>query len=246
MAGLARRAVIVSTARTGLAKSYRGGFNATHGASMGGHVVRACIDKAGIDAAAVDDVIFGCGMPEGETGMNIGRNIALSAGCPVTTSGTTINRFCSSGLQAVASAAHSIIVDSVPVAVGGGIDSISLVQPKMVKGVVVDKALYKKYPAIWMPMIETADIVAHRYGVCCRAGAGLSPPPPNCPLRLPASLAEPRAPLSAPPFVPASHRVVRYPCVVPPLLLSGEPRATGRVQSGVAEADGCSSGRRAL
>ena len=161
----ARRAVVVSTARTGLAKSFRGGFNATHGAQMGGHVVRACISKAGVEPEAVDDVIFGCGMPEAETGMNIARNIALSGGCPVTTSGTTVNRFCSSGLQAVAMAAHSIVMDQVPCAIGGGIDSISLVQPKNYKGIVIDPELHRKYPAIWMPMIETADIVGARYGV---------------------------------------------------------------------------------
>lgn len=97
--------------------------------------------------------------------MNVARNAALWAGCPVTTSGATINRFCSSGLQAVANAAHSIIHDHVECAIGGGVDSISLVQPKMVKGVVTEKLLWKKYPALWMPMIETADIVAKRYGV---------------------------------------------------------------------------------
>jgi acetyl-CoA C-acetyltransferase len=162
---MSRRAVIVSTARTGLAKSFRGGFNKTHGAALAGHAIQNAISKAKIDPALVDDVILGCGMPEGETGMNVARNAALWAGCPVTTSGTTINRFCSSGLQAVASAAHSIIHDSVECAIGGGVDSISLVQPKMVKGVVTEKLLWKKYPALWMPMIETADIVAKRYGI---------------------------------------------------------------------------------
>lgn len=162
---MSRRAVIVSTARTGLAKSFRGGFNNTHGASLGGHAIKSAIAKAGIDAGEIEDVFLGCGMPEGETGMNIARNAALAGGCPVTTSGTTINRFCSSGLQAVAMAAQTIIVDGMPAAIGGGIDSISLVQPKMVKGVVVDKPLMKAFPALWMPMIDTADIVASRYGV---------------------------------------------------------------------------------
>ena len=133
------RAVIVSTARTGLAKSFRGGFNATHGAALGGHAIRHAIAKAGIEPEAVEDVFMGCGMPEGESGMNIGRNAALAGGCPVSTSGTTINRFCSSGLQAVAMAAQSIVVDGVPVAIGGGLDSISLVQPKMIKGVVLER-----------------------------------------------------------------------------------------------------------
>ena len=116
------RAVIVSTARTGLAKSFRGGFNATHGAALGGHAIKHAIAKAGIDPGDVEDVFMGCGMPEGESGMNIARNAALAGGCPVTTSGTTINRFCSSGLQAVAMAAQAIIVDSMPVAIGGGLD----------------------------------------------------------------------------------------------------------------------------
>mmetsp|Transcript_45186 Transcript_45186/g.102042 ORF Transcript_45186/g.102042 Transcript_45186/m.102042 type:complete len:397 (-) Transcript_45186:362-1552(-) len=157
------RAVIVSTARTGLAKSFRGGFNTTHGAALGGHAIAAAVAKAGIDPAMVDDVIMGCGMPEGETGMNIARNASLWAGLPISTSGTTINRFCSSGLQAVASAAHSIIVDGTQCAIGGGLDSISLVQPKMVKGAVVDKKLIRTFPALWMPMIDTADLVAQRY-----------------------------------------------------------------------------------
>jgi len=160
-----RRAVIVSTARTGLAKSFRGGFNTTHGAVLGGHAIKHAISKAGIDSADVEDVFMGCGMPEGETGMNIARNAALAGGCPVTTSGTTVNRFCSSGLQAIAMAAQTIVVDGVPVAIGGGLDSISLVQPKMIKGVVVERALMKAHPALWMPMIETADIVASRYGI---------------------------------------------------------------------------------
>lgn len=159
------RAVIVSTARTGLAKSFRGGFNATHGAALGGHAIRHAIAKASIEPGSVEDVFMGCGMPEGETGMNIGRNAALAGGCPVTTSGTTINRFCSSGLQAVAMAAQAIIVDGTPVAIGGGLDSISLVQPKMIKGVVVERNLMKSHPALWMPMIDTADNVAERYNI---------------------------------------------------------------------------------
>ena len=159
------RALIVSTARTGLAKSFRGGFNLTHGAALGGHAIKSAIARAGIEPGAVEDVILGCGMPEAETGMNIARNAAMWAGCPVTTSGTTVNRFCSSGLQAVAMAAQAILVDGTPCAIGGGLDSISLVQPKMVKGVVVDKPLMKAHPALWMPMIDTADIVASRYGV---------------------------------------------------------------------------------
>lgn len=159
------RAVICSTARTGLAKSFRGGFNMTHGAALAGRAIEAAIEKAGIDPSMVEDTFLGCAMPEGETGMNVARNAALWAGCPVSTSGVTINRFCSSGLQAVASAAQSIIVDGSPCAIGGGVDSISLVQPKMVKGAVTEAKLMKTYPALWMPMIETADIVAQRYSV---------------------------------------------------------------------------------
>lgn len=162
---MSRRAVIVSTARTGLAKSFRGGFNKTHGVALAGHAIQSAIAKAKIDPGLVDDVFLGCGMPEAETGMNVARNAALWAGCPVTTSGATINRFCSSGLQAIASAAHAITHDLVDCAIGGGVDSISLVQPKLAKGVVVERTLMKKYPALWMPMIETADIVAKRYGI---------------------------------------------------------------------------------
>ena len=165
---MSRRAVIVSTARTGLAKSFRGGFNATNPVALAGHCVQNVISRAGNGAVApsfVEDVILGCAMPEAESGMNVARNAALWGGCPVETSGVTINRFCSSGLQAVAMAAHSIVVDNVTCAIGGGVDSISLVQPKMVKNIVVEKQLYKKYPALWMPMIETADIVAERYNI---------------------------------------------------------------------------------
>lgn len=130
-----RRALIVGTARTGLAKSFRGGFNNTHGAALAGHAIKHSLAKAGVEPEAVEDVFMGCGMPEGATGMNVARNAALWAGCPTTTSGATINRFCSSGLQAVANAAHSIMVDGVPCAVGGGVDSISLVQKSMIDGV---------------------------------------------------------------------------------------------------------------
>ncbi|GMI20458.1 hypothetical protein TeGR_g5193 [Tetraparma gracilis] len=163
----ARRAVIVSTARTGLAKSFRGGFNMTHGAALGGHAIQHAVARAGLteDPSIVDDVFLGCGMPEGETGMNIARNAALWGGLPITTSGATINRFCSSGLQGIVSAAHAITAEGSTAAVGGGVDSISLVQPKLGKGVVVERKLMKTFPALWMPMIETADLVAQRYGI---------------------------------------------------------------------------------
>src|SRR6266705_4222505 len=121
-------AVIVSTARTPLCKSWRGAFNMTHGATLGAHAVRHAISRAGIDSAEVEDVIMGCALPEGATGQNIARQIALRAGLPVTTAGTTVNRFCSSGLQTIAMAAQRVIVDRVPVVVAGGLESISFVQ----------------------------------------------------------------------------------------------------------------------
>src|SRR5438105_2115665 len=121
-------AVIVSTARTGLAKSWRGAFNMTHGATMGGHVVRAAVERAKVDPAEVEDVLMGCALPEGATGGNIARQIAIRAGLPVTAAGVTVNRFCSSGLQAIAMAAQRVIVDRVPVIVAGGVESISCVQ----------------------------------------------------------------------------------------------------------------------
>ncbi|MBI1186868.1 MAG: acetyl-CoA C-acyltransferase [Alphaproteobacteria bacterium] len=162
-----RRAVVVSYARTGLAKSGRGGFNETHGASMTGHAIKHAVERAKVDAAEIEDVVIGCGAPEGATGMNIARLSAVKAGLPVTTSGTTINRFCSSGLQAIASAAHYIMHEGATAAVGGGVESISLVQLSGAQNRdhIVEPDLYSVMPALWMPMIETADIVAKRYGV---------------------------------------------------------------------------------
>ncbi len=121
-------AVIVSTARTGLAKSWRGGFNMTHGATLGAHAISAAVERAGIDPAEVEDVLLGCALPEGATGGNIARQAALRAGLPVTAGGATVNRFCSSGLQTIAMAAQRVIVDRVPVMVAGGVESISCVQ----------------------------------------------------------------------------------------------------------------------
>ena len=123
-----REAVIVSTARTPIGKAYRGAFNNTHGATLGGHAVKHAVERAGIDPAEVEDVIMGCAMPEGATGGNIARQIAIRAGLPVTTSGTTVNRFCSSGLQTIAMAAGRVVNEGVPVMVAGGLESISLVQ----------------------------------------------------------------------------------------------------------------------
>jgi len=160
-----RDAVIVSTARTGLAKSFRGGFNNTHGAAMAGHAVKHAIQRARIEPGDVEDVIMGCGLPEGATGQNIGRLAAIWAGCPVTTSGTTINRFCSSGLQAIAVAAGRIINEGVPIAIGAGVESISLVQANLNVNRITEEKLMQSYPALWMPMIDTADIVAARYNI---------------------------------------------------------------------------------
>src|SRR5579862_8341845 len=155
-----REAVIVSTARTGLAKSVRGGFNMTHGAVMGGHAVKHAIARAGLDAKEIEDVVMGCAQPEGATGMNIARASAIWAGCPVTTAGTTINRFCSSGLQAIAMAAQQIMTEETPIAVGAGVESISLVQMGgMNMKNVTEEHLLEIKPALWMSMIETAEVV---------------------------------------------------------------------------------------
>ena len=162
-----RDAVIVSYARTGLAKSVRGGFNNTHGAAMAGHAIQHAVSRAGLEGAEVEDVILGCGGPEGATGMNVARNAAIWAGLPVTTSGTTINRFCSSGLQAIASAAHYIKNEGADVAIGGGVESISLVNAggHMNRFHITEEKLMEIKPALWMAMINTADIVAKRYNV---------------------------------------------------------------------------------
>jgi acetyl-CoA C-acetyltransferase len=158
-------AVIVSTARTGLAKSWRGALNMTHGATLGGHVVKAAVERARIDPAEVEDVIFGCGLPEGTTGGNVARQIALRAGLPVTTSGTTVNRFCSSGLQTIAMAAQRVIVDKVPVMVAGGIEQISCVQQELNQHMFQDPWLVEKKPAVYMTMLDTAEVVARRYAI---------------------------------------------------------------------------------
>ena len=161
-----KEAVIVSTARTGLAKSVRGGFNMTHGAAMGGHAIKHAIARAGIDAAEVEDVFMGCAQPEGATGMNVARNAAVWAGCPVTTAGTTVNRFCSSGLQAIAMAAQQIMTEQTPVAIGSGVESISLVQMGgMNLKNITEEHLMQVKPALWMSMIETAEVVSERYGI---------------------------------------------------------------------------------
>jgi acetyl-CoA C-acetyltransferase len=158
-------AVIVSTARTPLAKSWKGAFNKTHGAELAGHAIRAAVDRAGIDGAEVEDVLMGCANPEGATGANIARQAALRAQLPVSVAGATINRFCSSGLQTIALAAQRIIAGEGDVYVAGGVESISCVQQEMNVHMLRDRWLHKNKPAIYMSMLETAETVAKRYKI---------------------------------------------------------------------------------
>jgi acetyl-CoA C-acetyltransferase len=175
-------AVIVSTARTGIGKAFRGSLNLAHGTALAGHAIKHAVERAKIDPKEVEDVILGCGLPEGATGHNVARNAAVRAGLPVTASGTTVNRFCSSGLQAISMAAQRVIVDRVPVMVAGGVESVSLVQGHlnfnhfvgttipdpanpMGKPEFQDDWLLKNKPELFMPMIGTADVVAKRYKV---------------------------------------------------------------------------------
>ena len=158
-------AVIVSTARTPLAKSWKGAFNMTHGATLGGHAVKAAVERAGIEAAEVDDVIMGCANPEGATGANIARQIALRAGLPITTSGLTVNRFCSSGLQTIALAAQRIIAGEGDIFAAGGVESISCVQNEMNKHMLADPWLAQNKPEIYWSMLQTAEQVAKRYNI---------------------------------------------------------------------------------
>ena len=158
-------AVIVSTARTPLAKSWRGSFNMTHGAVLGAHAVQAAITRAGIEAAEVEDIMMGCANPEGATGLNIARQIAIKAGLPVSVGGVTINRFCSSGLQAIAMAAQSVIVDQVPIVVAGGVESISCVQLEMNQHMLFEPSLQISKPELYWTMLQTAEQVAKRYHI---------------------------------------------------------------------------------
>jgi acetyl-CoA C-acetyltransferase len=160
-----REAVIVSTARTPFAKSWRGAFNMTHGATLGGAVVKAAVERAGIDPAEVEDVLMGCANPEGATGANIARQIALAAGLPVSVGGATVNRFCSSGLQTIAMAAQRIIANEGDVFVAGGVESISCVQNQMNQFMLQDPALVARKPEVYWPMLRTAEQVASRYKV---------------------------------------------------------------------------------
>ena len=158
-------AVVVSTARTGLAKSWRGAFNLTHGATLGGHVVRHAMQRAKVDPASVEDVIMGCALPEGATGGNIARQIALRAGCPVSVAGMTVNRFCSSGLQAIALAAQRILAGEGEVYVAGGVESISCVQNEANRHMSREAWLGEHKPQIYWSMLETAENVSRRYGI---------------------------------------------------------------------------------
>ena len=158
-------AVIVSTARTPLCKSWKGALNMTHGATMGGHVVKAALERARLDPAEVEDVIMGCANPEGATGQNIARQIALRAGMPVSVAGMTVNRFCSSGLQAVALAAQRILVGEADIFVAGGVESISCVQNEANKHMLKDAWLEEHKPEIYWPMLATAEMVSKRYKI---------------------------------------------------------------------------------
>ncbi len=158
-------AVIVSTARTGLAKSWKGAFNMTHGATMGGHVVKHAIERARLEPGEVEDVLMGCGFPEGATGWNIARQIALRAGCPVSVPGVTINRFCASGLQTIVMAAQRINAGEGEIFVAGGVESISCVQQEANQHMLREPWLLQHKPELYWPMLQTAEVVAKRYGI---------------------------------------------------------------------------------
>jgi len=162
---MTREAVIVSSARTPLAKSWRGSFNLTNGATLGGHVVKSALERAKVDPAEVEDVIMGCALPEGATGGNIGRQIALRAGCPDSVAGATVNRFCSSGLQTIAMAAQRILAGEGDVYVAGGVEAISVVQNQLNEHLAKDAWLSEHRPGIYWSMLETAEEVAKRYGI---------------------------------------------------------------------------------
>src|SRR5689334_15845703 len=174
-------AVILSTARTGIGRAFRGSLNMAHGTALAGHAIKHAVERSKVDPKEIEDCILGCGLPEGATGHNVARNAAVRAGLPVSTAGTTVNRFCSSGLQAISMAAQRVLVDKVPFMVAGGVESISLVQGNLnlnhfggttiadpnnpMKPEYQDDWLMKNKPELFMPMIATADIVAKRYNV---------------------------------------------------------------------------------
>ena len=171
-------AVIVSTARTPLCKSWRGALNLTHGATMGGHAVKHAIERAQVDPAEIEDVLIGCANPEGATGWNIARQIAIRAGCPVTTSGLTVNRFCSSGLQTIALAAQRIMTGEGEIYAAGGVESISCVQNEMNKHMFTEEWLTRHQPEIYWPMLQTAEYVAKKLRHPARRPRSLRRPEP--------------------------------------------------------------------
>ena len=160
-----REAVIVSTARTPLTKAHRGEFNITPGAELAAFAVRAAVERARIDAGMIEDAILGCGYPEGTTGRNIARQVVFRAGLPLTIAGATVNRFCASGLQAIALAAGRIVVDGAPAMIAGGVESISQIRTRDGADSGIDPWLLENKPELYLPMIDTADIVAARYGI---------------------------------------------------------------------------------
>ena len=168
-----KQAVIVSTARTGLAKSYRGAFNETHGATMAGHAIEHAVKRAGLDPAQIEDAFVGCGYPEGRTGINIARQSAIRAGLPVTVAGATVNRFCASGLQAIAIASHAIAQEGAPAVIAGGVESISQMPPSRPPQA-RDPWIEEHKPDLYLSMIQTADIVAKRYGISREAQDALA------------------------------------------------------------------------
>src|SRR4051794_2478031 len=168
-------AVIVATARTPIGRAMRGAFNLTHGADMGGHVIKHAVERAGLEPGDVEEVVMGCGFGEGATGHNIARQASLRAGLPSSAAAMTVNRFCSSGLQAVAIAANRVVSDGVPVAVAGGLESISLVQSSLNRSHYRNEWLEQHVPPVYMPMIETAHIVASRHGLSRQAQEGYAP-----------------------------------------------------------------------
>ena len=158
-------AVIVSTARTGIGKAFRGSLNITHGATMGGHVIKHAVERSGVDPDLFEDALIGCGFPEGGTGFNIARQAVLRAGLPVSVAAVTINRFCSSGLQAIAMASHSVVQDGCKAVIAGGLESITLTQGKLNTNDHKEAWLLENKPAVYMEMIDKADIVAERYNI---------------------------------------------------------------------------------
>jgi len=160
-----REAAIVSAARTPIGRAFRGAFNQTHGATMAGHAVEHAIARAGLEPAEIDDVIIGCGLPEGATGNNIGRESALRAGCPVSVAGQTVSRFCASGLDAISAGAKRIIVDGASAVIAGGVESISMVQNGLNLRFITEERLLRDVPDLYTPMLYTADFVAKKYRV---------------------------------------------------------------------------------